>query len=70
VKPAFRLTPRAYDDLKNIARFTRQQWGEDQRNQYMKAIDRRFRWLADHPRAGKYRPEVGEGYYFAGFDER
>lgn len=63
MKPTFRLTPRAYDDLKNIARFTRQRWGEGQRNQYMRALDEHFRWLAEHPRSGKQRLDVGEGYY-------
>lgn len=60
---SFRLTPRAYDDLKNIARYTRQQWGEGQREKYMRALDDRFRWLSEHPRSGKHRPDVAEGYY-------
>jgi len=50
MKSSFRLTPRAYDDLKNIARYTRQQWGEVQRERYLRALDERFRWLAEQPR--------------------
>lgn len=63
MKSSFRLTPRAYDDLKNIARYTRQQWGDIQRERYMRALDERFHWLAKQPRAGKHRPDVAEGYY-------
>jgi len=63
MKPSFRLTQRAYDDLKSIARYTRQQWGKNQRGQYMRALDDRFRWLAEHPRSGKHRPDICEGYY-------
>lgn len=63
MKPSVRLTPRDYDDLKNIARHTRQQFGEVQRERYMRALDARFRWLAEQPRAGKHRSDVAEGYY-------
>ena len=63
MKRSFRITPRAYDDLRNIARYTRQQWGKDQRDGYMLALNGRFHWLAKHPRAGKHRPDVCEGYY-------
>jgi toxin ParE1/3/4 len=63
VKRSFRLTPRAYDDLKNIARYTRQQWGEAQLKRYMCALDERFQWLAEQPQAGKHRPDIAEGYY-------
>ncbi len=63
MKPAFRLTPRASADLKNIARYTRQQWGEAQRETYMRALDARFRWLAEHPRSGKHRPDIADGHY-------
>jgi toxin ParE1/3/4 len=63
VKPSFRLTPRAYQDLKNIARYTRQQWGEAQRERYMRAMDARFNWLAGHPQAGRNRSDIAEGYF-------
>lgn len=60
---SFRLTRRAYEDLRNIARFTGQQWGEAQRQRYLLALDDRFRWLAEHPRLGKHRPDINDGYY-------
>lgn len=63
MKSTFRLTPRAYDDLKNIARYTRNQWGEAQRDRYLSALDDRFGWLAEHPRSGKHRLDISAGYY-------
>lgn len=61
--PGFRVTPRARDDLKNIGRYTLKSWGTKQRDTYLKSLDRRFAWLAEHPRLGKHRPDIGEGYY-------
>ena len=61
--PGFRVTPRAQDDLKNIGRYTEQQWGRRQRNSYLKALAKRFGWLAENPQLGKHRPDVAEGYY-------
>lgn len=29
----------------------------------MRALDDRFRWLAEHPHSGKHRPDIAEGYY-------
>lgn len=58
----FRLTPRAYEDMKSIARYTLQQWGNEQRKKYLKAIEERFHWLADNPKAGRNRYEIGEHY--------
>lgn len=63
MKPFFRLTPRAYEDLKNIARHTRKQWGDGQRTRYLGALDRRFAWLAEHPRSGRHRPDLGADYH-------
>ena len=59
----FRITPRAEQDLKNIGRYSLKMWGRDQRDVYLRAIDRRFAWLAERPERGKHRPEVREGYH-------
>jgi len=59
----FRLTPRARDDLKNIGRYTERQWGRRQRNTYLRALEKRFGWLAENPQLGKHRIDVAEGYY-------
>lgn len=58
-----RITPRAYVDLRNIARYTLRQWGKAQRDVYIRDLDRRFSWLAEQPHAGKHRPDIQEGYF-------
>lgn len=59
----YRITPRAAEDLRNIARYTLQRWGRKQRDIYLSAIDRRFSWLAENPNLGKSRPDVSDAYY-------
>lgn len=61
--PGFRVTPRVRDDLKNIGRYTERKWGRRQRNNYLKALEKRFGWLAENPQSGKNRTDVSEGYY-------
>lgn len=61
--PGFRITPRARDDLKNIGRYTLKIWGKQQRDIYLKNLDKRFAWLAKNPRLGKHRPDIQKGYY-------
>ena len=61
--PGFRVTPRAQEDLKNIGRYTEQQWGRHQRNIYLKALAQRFYWLVENPQLGKHRTDVPEGNY-------
>ncbi len=60
--PSFRITPRAFEDLKNIGRYTLRQWGRDQRDVYLRELDARFAWLARHPLSGRKREEVAPGY--------
>lgn len=57
-----RLTPRAARDLAGIARWTLQTWGDARMDAYLRDLDDRFRWLAQHPNAGRDRAEVGAGY--------
>lgn len=59
----YRVTPRARDDLINIARYTEATWGKKQRNSYLKAIEQRFEWLGENPLFGKHRADVHQGYY-------
>jgi toxin ParE1/3/4 len=61
--PGYRVTPRALEDLKNIGRYTEQQWGKRQRNTYLRALEKRFNWLTENPQLGKHRTDVAEGYY-------
>ena len=59
----YRITPRAREDLLGIGRYTEKRWGREQRNRYLRNLEKRFAWLADSPCMGKHRPEVHEGYY-------
>lgn len=59
----YRITPRAAEDLKAIGRYTLKAWGRDQRDRYLRAMDRRFAWLAENPRMGRHRDDIKPGYY-------
>ncbi|HEY0924656.1 type II toxin-antitoxin system RelE/ParE family toxin [Rheinheimera pacifica] len=59
----YRITPRARDDLINIARYTETTWGKKQRNIYLKDIEKRFEWLAENSLLGKHRIDIHQGYY-------
>jgi toxin ParE1/3/4 len=58
----FKLTPSALDDLRNIAQYTEEHWGVDQRDQYLTALDNRFSWLAKNPKLGKDRSEIRSNF--------
>lgn len=60
--PSFRVTPRAFEDLKNIGRYTLGQWGRQQRDAYLRGLDARFAWLAKQPMLGRQRDEIAPGY--------
>lgn len=59
---SFRVTPRAFEDLRNIGRYTFNQWGRDQRDAYLHGLDARFGWLARNPELGRRREEIAAGY--------
>lgn len=59
----YKLTPRAQRDLKNIGRYTLEIWGQEQRNKYLKDIEKKFEQIAENPHIGRHRPDVKEGYY-------
>jgi len=59
----YRVTLRAAQDLKNIGRYTMKMWGREQRDSYLRAMERGFAWLAESPDRGRHRPDVQEGYY-------
>ena len=58
-----RVTPRAYEDLKNIGRYTERTWGKTQRNHYLKCLDTCIKSLAKDPFLGRRRTDICEGYY-------
>jgi len=59
----FRITPRARADLLEIGRYTLKIWGRNQRDVYLRNLDKRFQWLTDNPRLVKHRTAIQEGYY-------
>ena len=50
-------------DLKKIGKYTQENWGAEQRNKYLAALDKKFHWLAENPQLGIKRDDVKEGYY-------
>jgi toxin ParE1/3/4 len=61
--PSVRITPRAMQDLRAIARYSLRTWGSLQRERYLRAIDRRFSWLAENPGLGRPRADIKAGYH-------
>ncbi|GAB6095608.1 type II toxin-antitoxin system RelE/ParE family toxin [Desulfatiferula olefinivorans] len=59
----YRITPRAYRDLVNIGRYSLEMWGQQQRNAYLKTIEKGFELIAENPYIGRPRSDVKEGYY-------
>lgn len=60
--PSFTLTNRAKADLKEIALYTQEQWGRDQRNEYLSMLDVCFHQLAANPLKGKDCSDIRNGY--------
>lgn len=58
----FDLTRKAQADLRNIAVFTAEHWGIEQRNLYIKQFDYTFHLLAASPLMGKRCDEIMPGY--------
>ncbi len=59
----FQLTVRAKEDLKNIARYTKETWGIKQRDIYLKQIDDIFQVISEAPDKGRACDEIRENYY-------
>jgi toxin ParE1/3/4 len=57
-----RISALAQTDLKNIGRYTAQQWGIEQRNDYLLRFDERFKVLSANPKMGHCCDEIREGY--------
>lgn len=60
--PAFTLTNMAKADLKDIAKFTQERWGREQRDLYLQMLDISFQQLAANPLKGKDCSEIRIGY--------
>ena len=60
--PTFTLTNMAKADLKEIAKFTQNRWGREQRNLYLQMLDVSFQQLAANPLKGKDCSDIRLGY--------
>jgi len=60
--PAYRLTKKALDDLRSIARYTEKTWGREQRNKYLSNMNSSFQMLANEPQLGRTCDEIKQGY--------
>ncbi len=58
----FTLRAKAKSDLIDIALYTDNKWGRDQRNHYLKQFDETFHALADSPSIGKRCNFIKQGY--------
>ncbi len=58
----FSLTAKAKHDLKQIAKFTQEKWGKEQRNIYLKQFDNTFHRLAKKPELGTSCDFIKSGY--------
>jgi toxin ParE1/3/4 len=55
------LKPTARRDVRTIPRYSRQMWGEAQRNAYRRALDEAFETLATYPLVGQAREDLRPG---------
>ena len=56
-----RVSKMARSDLKEIANYTLERWGDEQCEKYLRQIDRRFRSLARSPAQGRPCDEISRG---------
>lgn len=63
MKKPFNLTLRAKEDMRGIWNYTASVWSETQADKYISSLYQRFAWLTEHPRIGKHRIDIQEGYY-------
>jgi toxin ParE1/3/4 len=49
-------------DLLEISRYTRRLWGARQRSDYLRRLDRRMKFLREHPKAGAPCDDIRPGY--------
>lgn len=59
---SFKLSRKAKDDLRSIAKFTERRWGVAQRNVYIKKFDEAFHDLAESPFSGVSSENIKSGY--------
>ena len=56
------VSDRAREDLRNIARYTEQRWGTDQKSNYLGLIEQRFADIRRNPAIGAPQGHIKPGY--------
>lgn len=64
----YKLRQAAKEDLKEIARYTKREWGVKQRDKYLHGINNHFTLLGDNPKLGRTRNEIKTGYYSSDYE--
>ncbi|MBU1168671.1 MAG: type II toxin-antitoxin system RelE/ParE family toxin [Proteobacteria bacterium] len=57
-----RLTKQAISDMKDIGRYTKEHWGQEQRNRYLSKLDKCFQAIAREPHLGQSCEEIYPDY--------
>jgi toxin ParE1/3/4 len=59
----FRLTKKAYEDLKSIAIYTEEKWDKNQCILYLTMLDSAFHEIAKNPDSGIKIDDIRKGYF-------
>ncbi len=59
---SIRLAVSAIQDMKDIGRYTRKNWGREQRDRYLSKLDHCFQMIAHRPEIGKACDYIRPGY--------
>jgi len=59
--PGYRLSEEAQNDLKEISRYTQENWGNKQAKHYLVGLAAGFENVARSPKPGKAREEIEKG---------
>jgi toxin ParE1/3/4 len=58
----YKLRRTAIDDLREIGKYTLENYGKAQRDKYLNGLKERFELLGNNPNFGRSRDDVKEGY--------
>ena len=61
--PKYILSPQASERLKQISKYTPENFGENQQKKYLTMLRNAMREAAKNPEQGKDRSEIKKGYY-------
>ena len=61
--PKYVLSPQALNSLKQISRYTTENFGERQKKKYLKLLKDKMRAAAGNPGMGQERNRIKPGYY-------